>query len=120
MAARNRDHLASSEERLDAVLHALSDRTRRKLLRRLAAGPATVGSLAEPFEITRVAVSKHVRVLEEARLVSRTVEGRVHWCALDTAPLQEVEQWLAGYQAFWSEQLEALARYAEDPGDGQP
>ena len=104
----------SREDRLDAVLHALSDRTRRALLRRLATGPAMVGELARPIAMTRVAVSKHLRVLEDAQLVSRTIDGRVHRCALRPEPLQEVERWLAGYRAFWTEKLEALARFAEE------
>jgi DNA-binding transcriptional ArsR family regulator len=103
----------SREDRLDAILHALSDRTRRALLRRLATGPAMVGELARPIAMTRVAVSKHLRVLEDAQLVSRTIDGRVHRCALRAEPLQEVERWLAGYRAFWTEKLEALARFAE-------
>jgi DNA-binding transcriptional ArsR family regulator len=104
----------SSEDRLDAILHALSDRTRRALLKRLAAGPAPVGELAKPIALTRVAVSKHLRVLENARLVSRTIDGRVHRCALRSEPLEELERWLAGYRLFWTDKLEALARFAEE------
>ncbi len=107
--ARNRSH----EDRLDAILHALSHRTRRTLLKRLAAGPAMVGELARPIDTSRMAVSKHLRVLEDARLISRRVDGRVHRCALRADALQEVERWLAGYRAFWTERLEALARFAE-------
>jgi DNA-binding transcriptional ArsR family regulator len=113
MSFRPQPRRPSSEDRLDAILHALSDRTRRALLRRLAVGPAMVGELAKPIAMTRVAVSKHLRVLENARLVSRTIDGRVHRCALRSEPLQEVERWLAGYRAFWTENLEALARFAE-------
>ena len=104
----------SRDDRLDAILHALSDRTRRALLKRLATGPAMVGELAKPIAMTRVAVSKHLRVLEDAQLISRTIEGRVHRCAVRPEALQEAEQWLAGYRAFWTEKLEALARFAED------
>lgn len=114
MSVRAQAKRPSREDRLDAILHALSDRTRRALLKRLATGPARVGELAKPIELTRVAVSKHLRVLEDAQLVSRTIDGRVHRCALRPEPLQEVEQWLAGYRAFWTEKLEALARFAED------
>jgi len=64
--------------------------------------------------MTRVAVSKHLRVLESARLVSRSIDGRVHRCALRSEPLQEVERWLEGYRAFWTEKLDALARFAEN------
>ena len=104
----------SNENRLDAILHALSHQTRRALLARLAAGPAMVGELAKPIAMTRVAVSKHLRVLEKARLISRTVDGRVHRCALRPEPLQEVERWLSDYRSFWTERLAALARFAED------
>jgi DNA-binding transcriptional ArsR family regulator len=103
------------DDRLDAILHALAHRTRRQLLNRLASGPAIVGDLAEPIAMTRVAVSKHLRVLEKARLVSRTIDGRVHRCALRPEVLQEVEQWLIGYRAFWTQRLSALARFAEKP-----
>jgi DNA-binding transcriptional ArsR family regulator len=113
MSLRTQAKRLSSEDRLDAILHALSDRTRRALLKRLATGPATVGELAKPIAMTRVAVSKHLRALENAQLVSRTIDGRVHRCALRSEPLQEVERWLAGYRAFWTEKLEALARFAE-------
>jgi DNA-binding transcriptional ArsR family regulator len=104
----------SSEDRLDAILHALSDRTRRQLLKRLATGPVMAGELAKPIAMTRTAVSKHLRVLENAGLISRTIDGRVHRCALRSEPLREAERWLAGYRAFWTEKLDALARYAAD------
>ena len=110
---------ASSEDRLDRILHALSDPTRRSLLKRLASGPAIVSELAEPFDMTRIAVSKHLRVLERARLVSRTIDGRVHRCTLTAGPLREVERWLLGYRAFWTQKLEALAHYAEQ-SDNDP
>jgi DNA-binding transcriptional ArsR family regulator len=113
MSLRAQPKGASSEDRLDAILHALSHRTRRTLLKRLARGPAMVGELAKPIAMSRVAVSKHLRVLEDARLVSRTIDGRVHRCALRSEPLQEVEGWLADYRAFWQEKLEALSRFAE-------
>jgi len=113
-STRVRIELQSREERLDSILHALSDRTRRALLTRLATGPAMVGELAKPIAMTRVAVSKHLRVLEDAQLISRTIHGRVHRCAVRPEALQEVEHWLAGYRAFWTEKLESLARFAED------
>jgi len=101
------------EQRLDLILHALSDRTRRSLLQRLAVGPAMVRELAEPFAMTRVAVSKHLRVLEKARLISRTVDGRIHRCALRAEPLREVDRWLTDYRGFWTHTLDALAHCAE-------
>lgn len=102
-----------NDDRLDRILHALADRTRRRLLKRLSQGPAMISELAQPFRMTRVAVSKHIRVLEQARLVSRAVDGRVHTCTLAARPLAELEEWLTQYRAFWGGQLEALARYLE-------
>jgi DNA-binding transcriptional ArsR family regulator len=84
----------SSDDRLDLVFHALSDRTRRAILKRLARGPVMVTGLAAPFEMSLAAVSKHVKVLERARLVKRTIDGRVHHCALRGAGLRDAEVWL--------------------------
>jgi DNA-binding transcriptional ArsR family regulator len=120
MYSKSRGNSSLKEDRLDSILHALSDRTRRKLLKRLASSPALVGELAAPFEMTRVAVSKHLRVLEDANLISRSIDGRMHTCTLTAAPLKEVEQWLTGYRSFWSNKLEALARYAEQRGPDRP
>jgi DNA-binding transcriptional ArsR family regulator len=103
----------SSPDRLDRVFHALSDRTRREILRRLSRGPAIVSELAAPIPMSRMSVSKHLKVLERARLIVREVDGRVHRCSLATRPLQDAEKWLAHYRAFWTDNLEALARYAE-------
>jgi len=113
MQSSGRQKRVSYENRLDAILHALSDRTRRALLARLAVGPATVSELAAPFDVTRVAISKHLRVLEHARLLSRTVDGRVHRCTLNPMPLQDIEKWLTEYRSFWTDKLGALARFAE-------
>jgi DNA-binding transcriptional ArsR family regulator len=107
MASRAR--AASAEDRLDLVFHALADRTRRSLLRRLGRGPAMVTELAEPFTMSLPAVSKHLRVLERARLVSRKIDGRVHRCALDPEALGEVEDWLRERREFWEHTLDALA-----------
>ena len=72
-----------------------------------------VTELAEPFAMSLPAVSRHIRVLERARLVVRQVDGRVHHCALDPAPLHTAEAWLSHYRQFWEGQLAALARYVE-------
>ena len=104
---------SSINNRLDLVFHALADRTRRALLARLAQGPAGVTELAEPFAMSLPAVSKHLKVLERARLVARAVDGRVHRCSLAAEPLQEVERWLDHYRSFWEDTLHALARYVE-------
>jgi DNA-binding transcriptional ArsR family regulator len=84
------------------------------LLARLARAPAKVTDLAAPFDMSLPAVSRHIRVLEDARLVHRTVDGRVHHCALSPAPLKSVEGWLAHYRPFWRDTLDALAVYVED------
>ena len=109
----------SPEDRLDRVFHALADRTRRALLLRLAEGEAMVTALAAPFDMSLPAVSKHLRVLERAGLVERTVEGRVHRCAFGPAPLGEVEQWLDQTRAFWEDRLAGLADYVESGADQQ-
>jgi DNA-binding transcriptional ArsR family regulator len=102
------------DEQLDLLFRALGDRTRRALLASLAEKPAMITELAEPFEMSLPAVSRHIRVLERAHLVVRNVDGRVHHCSLDLAPLKTVEAWLHHYRRFWEGKLEALARYVED------
>ena len=72
-----------------------------------------ITELAAPFDLSLPAVSRHIRVLEAARLVRRTVDGRVHRCALDARPLRDVDAWLRHYRRFWDENLAALARYVE-------
>jgi DNA-binding transcriptional ArsR family regulator len=104
---------ASREQRLDRIFGALSDQTRRALLRRLARSPSTITDLAAPFDMSLPAVSKHIRVLEHAGLIARDVDGRVHHCALEPAPLAEVDRWLAHYRTFWEENLDALAAFVE-------
>lgn len=104
--------------KLDAVFHALSDTTRRRMLRELTAGERTVTQLAEPHEMSLAAASKHVKVLEGAGLIRREIRGRVHICSLDAAPLSDVHQWLQFYEHFWTsrlDQLEQLLREAPTP-----
>lgn len=95
------------------VFHALSDQTRRALLGRLAKGPCIVTQLAEPFEMSLPAISKHLKVLEGAGLVARTVDGRIHRCSLIAEPLREAERWIERYRSFWEDTLGALADYVE-------
>lgn len=102
---------AATDNSLDAVFAALSDRTRRSMLTRLAAGSATIGELAEPFDMTLQAVGKHVKVLERAGLVKRHIEGRNHRCALSPVALRDAEKWLDGYLRFWDESLAMLAAH---------
>src|SRR5579872_5704160 len=108
--------LALSEDRLDLVFHALANQTRRALLKRLAQGAAKVTDLAEPFGVSLNTVSKHLLVLENAGLVRRTIQGRVHICALEAAPMASAEQWISAYEAFWTGQLDSFAAFVEsDP-----
>jgi DNA-binding transcriptional ArsR family regulator len=106
--------MRSTEDRLDHLFGALSDRTRRKMVARLARAPATIGELAEPFAMSLPAVSKHVRVLERAGLVRRTIEGRIHRCALERKRLRDVNEWIERYTEFWDGTLDALAAFVED------
>jgi DNA-binding transcriptional ArsR family regulator len=111
----------SADDRLDAVFHALGDRTRRALLARLAERPAKITELAKPFDISLPAVSRHIRVLESAGLVARSVDGRVHECSLAAAPLKTAEAWLMHYRRFWQDKLAALEHYIDgERGFGRP
>jgi DNA-binding transcriptional ArsR family regulator len=105
------------EDRLDWIFHALSDRTRRHLLGRLRRGPAMITELAKPFDLSLPAVSRHIKVLERARLIVRAVDGRVHRCSLDAQALHTAEAWIEHYRHFWEGTLESLARYVEEPED---
>jgi DNA-binding transcriptional ArsR family regulator len=98
----------SRAEILDAVFHALSDPTRRSMLRRLLAGERTITELAEPCAMSLAAASKHVRVLERAGLVRRTIRGRTHRCRLEPAPLADARAWLERYRRYWTSRLDAL------------
>lgn len=101
---------------MDAVFHALAHAARREMLGRLAAGELTVGELAEPLAMSLAAASKHVKVLERAGLVGRTVDGRRHVCRLEAAPLQSASAWLGFYERHWTERLDALeALLCNDP-----
>lgn len=93
---------------MNQVFHALAHGARRAMLTRLASGDLTVGQLAEPFSMSLEAASKHIRVLERAGLVRRTVEGRRHICRLEPRPLASAADWLRFYERFWTERLDAL------------
>jgi DNA-binding transcriptional ArsR family regulator len=102
------ERLMPNNPALNAVFGALADPTRRELLRRLCVGPSTVTDLAAPFAMSLNAVSKHLKVLEEAGLIAREVEGRVHHITLRAAPLQEAERWVNQYRQFWEARLDKL------------
>jgi DNA-binding transcriptional ArsR family regulator len=108
-------------DELTSVFRALADPTRRSMLRRLADGERTVGELAEPFRMSLQAASKHVRVLEHAGLVRRSVRGRTHRLRLDVGRLAEAQRWLAYYERFWADRLAALdATLAPEPTTPEP
>ena len=107
----------SDNQHLDHTFAALSDPTRRAILARLAEGDASVGELAEPFDVSLPAISKHVRVLENAGLVKRTKHGRIHRLELIAAPLRDAAAWIAFYQHVWEGQLDRLAAYIADLND---
>ena len=99
---------------LDATFAALSDPTRRAMVERLARGEATVGTLAEPFDVSLPAISKHLRVLERAGLVAQQKDGRSRRCRLEVGPMKQASDWIAQHVRFWDQQLDALAEYLED------
>jgi DNA-binding transcriptional ArsR family regulator len=100
---------------LDSTFAALSDATRRGILARLAQqGETSVSDLAAPYKMSLPAVSKHLRVLQNAGLVSRQKDGRVHRCRLRAEPMQDAAAWIEHYRQFWEAQLDSLARYLED------
>src|SRR5580692_5853460 len=105
-------HLASPS--LDAVFGALSDPTRRRILDLLARTECCVTELAKPFSISLPAISKHLRVLENAGLIKRQRHGRVHRLQLRAKPMSEAAEWIERYREFWEGQLDALSRYLEN------
>ena len=98
---------------LDTIFSALSDRTRRHILARLSDGPATVGELATPFSMSLPAVSKHIRILEDAGLLRRERDGWYHRCQLQGQPLEAAREFIDRYRSFWGETLDKLAHYVE-------
>ena len=101
---------------LDDVLAAIADPTRRAILDRLARGPARVTDVAEPFEMSLAAVSKHVQTLERAGLVRRARRGREHTITLHARPLRQVVRWTLRYERFWNEHLDRLEVFFSQTG----
>jgi DNA-binding transcriptional ArsR family regulator len=101
---------------LDQVYDAIADPTRRTILGILAEGETNVGSLAERFPISLNGVSKHVKVLERAGLIERTIQGREHRLRLNAEPLREAAMWLEHYRGFWGTRLEALEAFLRKDG----
>ena len=98
---------------LDLIFHALSDSTRRQILEMLGEGARTVGELAAPFRMSLAAISKHIKVLEGARLLKRRREGRVHHCELEVSSFATAEECIRYYQKFWERRLDAFEKVLE-------
>jgi DNA-binding transcriptional ArsR family regulator len=106
--------MATETGELDRTFAALADPTRRAILARLASGEATVTELAEPFEISLPAISKHLKVLERAGLVARARERQWRPARLEAGPLKEVSDWAEQYRRFWEESYDRLDEYLEE------
>lgn len=103
-----------TDERLDRTFAALADPTRRAILARLASGDASVTELAAPFDMSLPAVSKHLKVLERAGLISRGRERQWRPARLDAGPIEEVAEWADRYRRFWDERYDRLDEYLEE------
>jgi len=99
------NHMVKYTSHLDATFSALADPTRRAIVARLSRGECSVTNLAQPFDVSLPAISKHLRVLEKAGLLA---------CRLVTRPLKNAEEWIARYRQFWEQRLDALAEYLEE------
>lgn len=105
---------------LSATFSALADPTRRAMLARLAEGEATVNELAEPFEMTLPAISKHLKVLEKAGLVSRGKHAQFRPCRLEAAPLKDIAGWVEAYRRYWEASFDRLDSYLQEIQKEQP
>jgi DNA-binding transcriptional ArsR family regulator len=110
----------ATTDQLSSTFSALADPTRRAILARLANGEATVGELAEPFEMTLPAVSKHLKVLERAGLITRGRTAQWRPCRLEARPLEDAAGWMDRYRRFWEGSFDALADHLQATKRGQP
>src|SRR5205807_8154244 len=106
--------MATATDQLDRTFAALADPTRRAIVARLASGEASVTELAEPFEMTMPAVSKHLKVLERAGLIARSRERQWRPARLEASPLKEVAEWTERYRRFWEESYDRLDEYLDE------
>ncbi len=102
------------QDALSTTFAALADPTRRAILERLARDPVSVGELAAPFDISLPAISRHLKVLEAARLIRREKHAQWRRCRLEATPLREATDWLVQYRRFWEQRFDSLAAYLED------
>jgi DNA-binding transcriptional ArsR family regulator len=106
----------SKNQELDHIFHALSDPTRRSILHDLGKREKTVGEIARPYRMSLAAISKHLKVLEMARLIARRKEGSHHFVSLNPETLKTAEEWLSYYEQFWNDRLAALRNLMEEEG----
>ncbi|HLZ09400.1 MAG TPA: metalloregulator ArsR/SmtB family transcription factor [Chloroflexota bacterium] len=106
--------MATTTEQLDVTFMALADPTRRAILARLAEGEATVSELAAPFDLSLPGVSKHLKVLQRAGLITQGRKAQWRPCRLETAPLRAVDEWVERYRQIWEENFERLDEYLEE------
>ncbi|MGB0849379.1 MAG: ArsR/SmtB family transcription factor [Thiolinea sp.] len=109
--------MVNNNEQLSTIFSALSDPTRRAMLTRLAGKEMSVAELAEPFPITKSAVTKHIKMLEKAGLLQRSIQGRVHQCRINVEPLQQASEWMQFYEQFWDEKLIELDKFLMQPDE---
>ncbi len=100
-----------SQDQLSATFHALADPTRRAILESLTTGEKTVSDLAEPFDMTMPAITKHLKVLEKAKLIERSKQAQYRPCHLNPAPLKDLDTWIAQYRKFWEASFDRLDDY---------
>lgn len=108
-----------NHDRLDMTLSALADPTRRAILARLALGEASVTDLAAPFAMSQPSISKHLKVLERAGLISRGRSAQFRPCRLEAAPLKEVAAWVDEYKRYWEDNFDRLGNYLHELQSGQ-
>lgn len=106
--------MSASNDQLSSIFAALADPTRRAILSRLSGGEASVQELAEPFDMTLPAVSKHLKVLEHAGLIARGRKAQWRPCRLDASPLSDAADWIDHYRKFWEESLDRLDDYLKE------
>ena len=104
----------NSNAQLDVIFSALSDTTRRAMLQRLSKGEMSVMELAEPFAMSKPAITKHLKVLEKAGLLTKQKMGRIHRCRLAPQPLGKAMEWIHFYEQFWNKRFAALDKYFSD------
>jgi len=109
--------MVNNSAHLNLLFSALADPTRREMLGRLSGRVMTVKELSKPFKMSKPAITKHLKILERAGLLSRDCVGRVHHCRLEAEPLKEASTWIAHFEQFWNERLDVLEAYLEESKD---